>query len=394
MRLLVVGGRLQGVEAAYLAKKAGFWVRVVDKKAPVPAMGLGDEFLQVDATAPGGLEKAAEEIDLILPAMENQAALDALADEAPRLGIPLAFDPAAYAVSSSKPASDRFFARNGIPAPTPWPACGFPVVVKPSAGSGSWGVILLADAAAQMTHFGSSFPPENMVVQEHLQGPSFSVEVIGEPGNYQVLPTTELEMDAIHDCKRVIVPGQLAPGEDAHFAAIARSAAEGLGLKGIMDVEVILHQGALKVLEIDARLPSQTPMAVFHSSGLNQVAMLADLFTPGKPVSESHQPTQRRGVILEHIQVMNGHLRVSGEHIMAVDQALQQVNLFFGADEALTTHVPGATSWVATLIISGHDRKSAWEKRQAVMRNLKEGLGLTALEDPSPEVAWLTEGPS
>jgi pyrrolysine biosynthesis protein PylC len=394
MRLLVVGGRLQGVEAAYLAKKAGFWVRVVDKKAPVPAMGLGDEFLQVDVTAPGGLEKAAEEIDLILPAMENQAALNALADEAPGLGIPLAFDPAAYAVSSSKPASDRYFARNGIPAPTPWPACGFPVVVKPSAGSGSWGVILLADAAAQKTHFGSSFPPENMVVQEHLQGPSFSVEVIGEPGNYQVLPTTELEMDAIHDCKRVIVPAQLASDEDAHFAAIARSAAEGLGLKGIMDVEVILHKGALKVLEIDARLPSQTPIAVLHSSGLNQVGMLADLFAPGKSVSESPQPTQRRGVILEHIRVMNGHLRVSGEHIMAVDQALHQVTLFFGADEALTTHVPGATSWVATLIISGHDRKSAWEKRQAVMRNLKEGLGLTALEDPSPEVAWLTEVPS
>jgi 3-methylornithine--L-lysine ligase len=399
MRLLVVGGRLQGVEAAYLAKKAGFWVRVVDKKAPVPAMGLGDEFLQVDVTAPGGLAMAAEEIDLILPAMENQPALNALADGAPRLGIPFAFDPAAYGVSSSKQASDRLFAQHGIPAPIPWPVCGFPVVVKPSEGSGSEGVTFLADAAAQKILFGDSFPPENRIVQEHLQGRFFSVEVIGEPGNYQVLPTTELEMDTSHDCKRVLVPSHLTPAEDAQFAAIARTAAHAIQLKGIMDVEVIQHKGTLKVLEIDARLPSQTPIAVLHGSGLNQVAVLADLFAPGKPRSESpqgtqgssEQATQGRGVILEHIQVDQGRLQVSGEHIMAVDQALQWVNPFFGADEALTTYTPGASTWVATVIMCGHDRKSAWEKRQAVMHNLKERLGLTALDDPSPEVPWLSE---
>lgn len=394
MRLLVVGGRLQGVEAAYLAKKAGFWVRVVDRKAPVPAMDLGDEFLQADVTTPGGLEAAAQGIDLILPAMEDQDALSALTDAAPGLGIPLAFDATAYAISSSKQASDRLFAQNGIPAPAPWPACGFPVVVKPSEGSGSVGVTLLADAAARKTHFGDSFPPANMVVQEHLQGPSFSVEVIGEAGNYQVLPATELEMDADHDCKRVVVPADLRPDEDTCFAAIARRAAEALGLKGIMDVEVIRHKGVLKVLEVDARLPSQTPIAVHHGSGLNQVALLADLFLPGHSTSESVSPAGPQGAILEHIQVTDGRLRVCGEHIMGVDRALHHTKDFFGADEALTTYAPGATAWVATLIITGPDRKRAREKHEAVMGKLKKSLALTTLEDPSPEIPWRTERPS
>ena len=78
MRLLVVGGRHQGVEAVYLAKKAGFRVRVVDRSRPVPAMALGDEFLQLDVTAPGALALAADGVDLILPALENLEALRTL----------------------------------------------------------------------------------------------------------------------------------------------------------------------------------------------------------------------------------------------------------------------------------------------------------------------------
>ena len=42
--------------------------------------------------------------------------------------------------------------------------------------------------------------------------------------------------------------------------------AEGLGLNGLMDVEVMVRDGQPKVLEIDARLPSQTPTAVASAS--------------------------------------------------------------------------------------------------------------------------------
>jgi len=46
----VVGGKLQGVEATYLAHKAGWEVRVVDKNDQVPASGLCDSFVQADVT--------------------------------------------------------------------------------------------------------------------------------------------------------------------------------------------------------------------------------------------------------------------------------------------------------------------------------------------------------
>lgn len=58
-RLLVgvVGGKLQGVEAAYLARKAGWEVRVVDRRPRVPASDLGDSFAQIDVTVENNLDE-------------------------------------------------------------------------------------------------------------------------------------------------------------------------------------------------------------------------------------------------------------------------------------------------------------------------------------------------
>ena len=50
MRVAIVGGKLQGVEAVYLAKKAGWEVVLVDKKSEVPAAELCDEFYSLDVT--------------------------------------------------------------------------------------------------------------------------------------------------------------------------------------------------------------------------------------------------------------------------------------------------------------------------------------------------------
>ncbi len=50
MLVAVVGGNLQGIEAAYLAKKAGWQVLMIDRKAVVPAAGLCDRFNRVNIT--------------------------------------------------------------------------------------------------------------------------------------------------------------------------------------------------------------------------------------------------------------------------------------------------------------------------------------------------------
>ena len=193
-------------------------------------------------------------------------------------GIPFAFDADAYAVSSSKAASNRLFERLQLPVPLPWPACGLPVVAKPSAGSGSRQVRLLTETEQLQTVFSCGQVSEQWVLQEYLPGPVHSLEVIGFRNQYQALQVTDLAMDAVFDCKRVLAPSKLPADLTAAFEQMALTVADAINLTGIMDIEVVHCGDTFKILEIDARLPSQTPLTVFGSSGLNMVEILGDLF--------------------------------------------------------------------------------------------------------------------
>jgi pyrrolysine biosynthesis protein PylC len=124
----IVGGKLQGVEAAYLARKAGWEARVVDKKSRVAASDLSDAFVQADVTVEKDLDGILGDVDFIIPTLEDDDALRSLTRWSRNAGIPLAFDPEAYAVSSSKLKSARIFKELGLPVPVAWPKSKFPVL--------------------------------------------------------------------------------------------------------------------------------------------------------------------------------------------------------------------------------------------------------------------------
>jgi pyrrolysine biosynthesis protein PylC len=271
MLVAIIGGKLQGVELVYLAHKAGWEVIVIDKGPVVPASGLSDKFVQLDVKDTGSLETVLKGVDLVIPANENSKTLDILHRWCSAKGIPLAFDAEAYALSSSKLESDRLFSRLNVPAPLYWPDCGFPLIAKPSGGSGSKGVQIFDNRRQLEERFPGSLPPDGWVLQEYVEGSSYSLEIVGVPGQYLPLQVTDLEMDAGYDCKRVIAPTELTSRQVGEFEEISVKIAEAIQLRGLMDVEVILHKGELKVLEIDARFPSQTPTAVYHSTGINMI---------------------------------------------------------------------------------------------------------------------------
>ncbi len=412
MIVAIAGGALQGLELTYLARRAGFETILLDRRIDALAAGLCDRFVAVDLTAPEALRRALgsagpgsarlaaahsrpahfRAADLVLPATENPQALRALARWCQENEMPMAFDPGAYAVSSSKSASDALFRRLGIPAPTPWPDCAFPVVAKPDGGSGSKGVEVFPDRHALEARFGV-LPPPGHVLHAYLAGPSYSIEVLGRPGSYSALQVTSLEMDDGYDCKRILAPSSLPSRLAESFGQLAVKLAEDIELTGIMDVEAILHEGQLKVLEIDARFPSQTPMAVYHSTGVNMVELLAGIFLPrendpvrGAPGHE-FDPIHRgpaRGSILEHIRVGRGQLTVCGERIMAGAGPLHLETDFFGADEVLTDYHPQKEEWVATLVVTGSDLADAWDRRESVIGEIRNRCRVTHYRDESP----------
>lgn len=379
MRVVVAGGKLQGTEAVYLAHQAGWSVSLIDKNPSVPAKGICDQFCQLDILQDSAqLERMIKSADFIIPAIEDEAVLNHLEQVAHQVGVPIASDLYSYMMTSSKKKSDRLFRENKIPAPRYWPHCQLPVIAKPSDLSGSAGVRKLSDQKELALFLKrDDYKRNDYLIQEYLKGDSYSIEVIGYPGSYVPLQVTDLEMDYRYDCKRVLAPTKLTPDQIKQFQDLSLQISGLLPLTGIMDVEVINHQGTLKVLEIDARLPSQTPTTVFQSTGINMLVMLYDLYAKGQ-VDLHPDLCNQKGVVYEHVLITPGKLETLGEHVITKAGCLHYEQDFFGADQALTDYMSGSNTWVATLMVTADSRAQAWEKRCQVLENIRDYLGLVA----------------
>ncbi len=389
----IIGGKLQGLEAAYLARKAGWHTLLIDACPSVPASGLCDRTVLADVRNMKALQSHLRGVDLIIPTLENQEALIALKLLADRCGIPLAFDPVAYAVSASKSKSNQLFQEMGFCMPAAFPGCEFPILVKPDDQSGSQGVQIFADAPAFEKRFEGGTLPAGWIAQSFVDGPSYSLEVIGMPGRYITPQVTDLRMDAVFDCKGVLAPTDLSGRLCRELEELAVRIAETIELTGIMDVEVILDHGRLKVLEIDARLPSQTPTAVYWSTGLNMLSLLKAVFVDNHVTLPATGP-RPQPVWCEHIQVCGDTLTVCGEHIMAKARAIQIRPGFFGAAEALTDFRPDCDNWVATLIHTADDPQDLMQNRTATLDDIQRHFGLARWVDSSPPAAAATGVPA
>lgn len=384
-KVCVVGGKLQGLEALYLAEKAGMETTLIDKKKNPLGKNFCGRFICQDVVQyTTELICALEDADFVVPALEDKEALATLVLLASKYDINLVFDASAYEITASKIASDERMRQRGLPAPQYFPEGDFPYIVKPSAMSCSEGVDKILDKKA-LDAFFQAHQEEDWVVEEFLDGPSYSLEVIGTPGNYQTYHVTELFMDKGYDCKRVSSCPDFPEALQKQFEEETVALAEMVQLHGIMDVEVIEVNGILKILEIDARIPSQTPITVYHATGWNFMAELARKF--GKNGFVSHVPRHKPAhVVLEQIAVNGNEVAVLGEHILHDATELHHFYSFCGAAEAITDFVPGKNSWVATLIFTGRNRADLESNLKRFPKELSSLLGqAVCFRDEFPE---------
>jgi pyrrolysine biosynthesis protein PylC len=389
MLIAIAGGALQGTEAVYLARKAGWETILIDRNVEAPTTGLCDRFIPVEITREDILLTHLKAVDLIHPALENKAALSALKSISMKAGIPLAFDAEAYGISSSKRKSNQLFEEIRLSVPRSWPECNPPMIVKPDGESGSKKVEVILNRADLTKRFCGGAIPSNWVVQEFIAGPAYSLEVVGRSGNYQTPQVTDLFMDEVFDCKGICAPSKLPAERTEELKHLSVRIAEAIQLNGIMDVEVIFDGNSFKMIEIDARLPSQTPSAVFWSTGLNMLELLKDVFLSNGRLTVAAQ-TFPRCVQYEHVLVSQGVLRFCGEYIMSAGP-LKAIPDFFGSDEALTNYRSGCGHWVATLIHAAENPMDLSLKRAKTLENIRRRCGLSIFVDSTPSEVFKTQ---
>jgi len=385
MKIGIVGGALQGMEAVYLSSKAGFETVVIDRKSSAPALSLSDTHEVLDVVKdPEKAERILRDCDAVMPACEEMEALTVLDRMMKRSEVPFLFDIGAYSVSSSKKRSNEIMAEMDVPIPGPWPECGFPVIVKPSSQSGSIGVSAVnnekeMEAALKIVDGLGDIP----IVQEFVSGKSVSIEVIGNGDSARSLVTTEVVLDSNYDCKMVLCEPDILPAEDDMlFADIGRKIAEAMGLKGLMDVEAIYTKKGLRVLEVDARIPSQTPAAVLAATDVN---ILEELVYSA--LGKSTGRKRRNGCsAYEHYVVQDGNLVTCGEKVFGKVNSPRFEKRFFGADEAITDYLPGKDTWRATVITTGRTSAEVLDKRKRFIGSVMEECGLDEYIDKAPKM--------
>lgn len=346
-KIVIVGGKLQGSEAAYLGREAGIDIILIDRDPDAPAQKMCTGFICGDViSGDERIAAALEEADMILPTMENDTVLEGLSKLADEKGYILAFDWDAYQISSSKKRSDRLFADNGLPCPKCYPDGKAPYIVKPESESGSHGVVYM-DSSDELEEYIAA-NGSDAVIQEFLQGPSYSVEIIGSPGNYRTYVPTQIFVDDVYDCNLASALRDLEPEKKKELDRLAVTIAELVELKGIMDLEVIDDGEELRILEIDARLPSQTSIVVYHASGMNYIKELYDLFCCGDFADE--QTDTGCFASLTHYRFDRDGFSTHGEHIMVEGGLLDHTEGLCRRARVISDHDQSCGEWRGTFI--------------------------------------------
>ncbi len=170
---------------------------------------------------------------------------------------------------------------------------GFPVVCKPADGTGSRGVRLCPDRSTVAAHARALLARRHdergrpalpwLMVEEHMDGPEFSVETFGP----QVVGVTAKRLGPLpsfvetgHD-----FPALPGDGATADLAGTAERAVGALGVGwGAAHTEVRIGRAGPVVIEVNPRLAGgQIPVLVLLATGVDLIGATIDLAT-GSPV--------------------------------------------------------------------------------------------------------------
>ncbi len=302
-KLLIIGASILQLPAIKRAKELGYYVAVIDYDPNAVGIAFADEYFNVSTIDIEGVVKTAEDFkpDGIMT-LATDMPMRSIAAACEKLGLAgISFDTAVK--STDKGEMIKAFEANGVEHPWYYivndvevldavlDKVTYPCISKPTDNSGSRGVMLIhneAELRKAVDYSAENGRSGSVIVEEYMQGPEVSVEVITLEGEPYVLQVTDkLTTGAPHFVEMGhSQPSRLGDENLEKIRDLAKRAVKAVGIKnGPAHVEIILTKDGPKMVELGARMGGDciTTHLVPLSTGIDMIEATIRIACGEKP---------------------------------------------------------------------------------------------------------------
>lgn len=291
-RLMIVGASVLQLPAILKAKEMGLYVGVADFNPKAVGIQYADEFYNASTMDEDAVLKAAEEF--------RPDGIMTLATDMPMRGVSRVSDKLhlhSISYETSYKATDKYemikaFKAYGVPSPWFFDVdsieelkaldgkVSYPCIIKPTDNAGSHGVAKVQSFEELLANYEYSHSCSRhgkVIVEEFLDGPEVSVEVMVVDGEVHILQVTDkITTGAPHFVEMGHTqPSRLPAETQQQICDVAEAACKSLGLsKGPAHVEMKVTSRGPVMIELGARMGGDniTTHLVPLSTGIDMVA--------------------------------------------------------------------------------------------------------------------------
>lgn len=324
-RLFIIGASILQLPAIKRAKELGYFVGVADYNEKAVGIAYADAYFNVSTNDQEGIYRAAKEFkaDGIMT-LATDMPMRSVAYACERLGlVGIDYDTAVKA--TDKAAMIRVFEEKGVACP--WyrvvgsPADVFdiahkityPCITKPTDSSGSRGIMLANNPEELVTAV--AYSAENgrggeVIVEEYMQGPEVSVEVVVWQGEVHILQITD---KLTTGAPRFVEMGHTQPSRldtdtQEKIRDLTCRAVKAIGIEnGPAHVEIMVTATGPKMVELGARMGGDciTTHLVPLSTGVDMIKATIDICLGQTP---DLTPKWYRGSAIRYLEVPCGFI--------------------------------------------------------------------------------------
>ncbi len=351
-KVLIIGASILQLPAIRKAKELGYWVGVADYNPKAVGITEADVYYNVSTIDVEGVVKAAREFkpDGIMT-LATDMPMRAVAKACEVCHLPgISFDTAIKATDKGE--MIKAFEAAGVGHPWYYivPAqhdlnkvidkIAYPCVMKPTDNAGSRGVVLCHNKNELVSEYEYSRNESRsgaVIIEEYLQGPEFSIEVMVVDGEPHVLQITDkLTTGAPHFVEMGhIQPTRQTKENREKIIDLACRAVKAVGISiGPAHVEMILTRDGPKMVELGARMGGDciTTHLVPLSTGIDMVGCTIQLACGERIDIEAKW---HKGAAIRYFDAQNGTIKAF--------EGLEEAKRIPGVQEITIVHQIGET---------------------------------------------------